>query len=187
MRKVSMARIVWIWVGVTMVLLSMTACPFPVQYEEEPDPGNQPPVVDPTRTDPYVSCAWCDAVQELSRPYFKVYVDDPDPADYLEVLVVKDLDLSWEPDSTVTHRILLEGIISVHDIPDPINEPTVRMKEFEIQTPCPTGSDGKTVFVWVCVTDRVFAETDGIGNPCVSSNGYVATYPVVLHCSSAAD
>ncbi len=179
-------------------LLMMTAfatgCPFPVQYQLEPEEENQPPVVNEDYTDPYVVMR--EDLAEGTIPQFTIYVDDPNPSDTLQLKVVKNLQNTWFPqDPPVPHEVLKTDInigpsyvLPPEDASNLGVSDTMRKRDFSLDvTPCPItgGTSDYWVFLYVCVTDGVFQAPPPDHpneNPCIALNGYAVKYPVNVHC-----
>jgi len=174
-----------------MTATTLTAgCPFPVQYPLEPDEENEPLVVNPKYTSPYVGQL---DVVEGQTPIFTIVVDDPNRTDNIAVKIVEDPHLTWTPETDSPRTLLVDYEISSLDILAPedasdmeVSDTTRRAFPELSETPCPVGSDGDEVFVWVCLTDRSW-QTPPAGhpneNPCIPRDGYVDSYPVVVKCT----
>lgn len=171
-----------------------SGCPFPVQYPLTPDPENEPPVINPDYTDPYIVRA--NAVEEKETPIFTIVVDDPNADDELQVKVIRNVQLTWLP-TEEQHDILMQNYIEPLDMLPPEDasnmgvSATTRRAEIELErTPCVEGSRGQQVFLWVCVTDRSW-DPPPTGhpneNPCIPRDGFVDTYPVIVNCIEPQD
>ncbi len=179
-------------IAIFMIATTMnTGCPVPVQYPLVPDAGNEPPVVSSQYTDPYVGEF---DVIEGQTPILTIVVDDPNEGDDLKVKVLQDPHLTWAPDTASPKTLLVDYFITPLDIiaPDDASNmgvsETTRMAFPELsETPCPVGSDGDSVFIWVCLTDGSW-QTPPAGhpndNPCIPRDGFVENYGFMVKCQA---
>jgi hypothetical protein len=170
-----------------------TGCPIPVQYPLEPDAGNQPPVINRQYTVPYMVMD-APVIEGGDPPTFTVVVDDPNPGDDLAVKIIKNLDLSWltpeEPHQLVfwDRSIVPLDTLAPEDASNMGVSSTTRSADLTLLiNPCSAGSAGQKVFLWVCVTDRVFDAPDSNypnEDPCIPKTGFVDSYPVIVSCGT---
>jgi len=166
-----------------------TGCPIPVQYPLEPDAGNQPLVVNSKYTSPYIGNL---DVVEGQTPIFTIVVDDPNGNDDISVKVIKDPHLTWTPDTDSPKTLLVDYEISPLDTLSPedasnmaVSDTTRRAFPELSETPCPVGTAGDEVFIWVCLTDRSWqTPPPGYPNedPCIPRDGFADYYGVIVTC-----